>query len=59
MVEYIHPATGKIFVLTEDGKSITRVKAKYVAGTAQFNERYQRTAPKKWLDSGWIEEREV
>lgn len=59
MVEYIHPDPGKIFVLTEDGKRITRVKAKYVAGTAQFNEKYQYTAPKKWLDIGWIEEREV
>lgn len=54
----IHANEGKVFVLTDKGRQISRIRAKYTIGNSSFQEKYQRSAPKAWLDNGWIEEKE-
>lgn len=58
MTEYVHSENGKIFVLTEKGMADSRIRAKYTEGP-QFQEKYQRVAPKRWLNEGFIKEKEI
>lgn len=54
----VHANEGKIFVLTDKGRQISRIKAKYTIGSHCYRETYQRVAPKAWLDNGWITQKD-
>lgn len=56
MNSFIHAKSGNIFVLTEKGRQMSRIRAKYISGSRQYNERYQKHAPSAWLENDWIEE---
>lgn len=46
---------GKKFVLTESGFEIGRIRAKYEENSPH-KKAYEKVAPQKWLDCGWIKE---
>lgn len=56
MVAFTHASEGSIFVLTDTGKTIRRVRAKFMP---MFKESYQHTAPTAWIKNGWITEKEI
>lgn len=58
LVTYVKAGPGKIFVLTDKGRQIGRIAVKYDNGRAAFNGKYQRSAPKAWLEQGYIEEKD-
>lgn len=59
MVSFTHASKGSIFVLTDTGKTIGRVKAKFMPLSPMFKESYQHTAPTAWIKNGWITEKEI
>ncbi len=59
MVSFTHASKGKIFMLTDAGNKIGRVKAKFMPLNPMFKESYLHTAPTAWIKNGWIEEKEI
>jgi hypothetical protein len=53
---FTHVSDGKIFVLTDKGRQIGRIRGKYIPGSMTFQEKYQKHAPLAWVQNGWIEE---
>lgn len=52
----IHAGNGKKFVLTDKGKEVGRIAAKYANDTAHY---YDHCVPELWVKNGWVEEAEV
>ena len=59
MVSFTHASEGNMFVLTDKGNSIGRVRAKFMPLSPMFKESYQHTAPTAWIKNGWIKEKEI
>lgn len=55
MIVHAHAKEGKKFTLTELGFEIGRIRAKYEENSPH-RKSYEKTAPQKWLDEGWIQE---
>lgn len=50
----VYASEGKVFVLTDKGRQISRIKAKYTVGNHGYRETYQHIVPKAWVDNGWV-----
>ena len=57
MNKTIHSAEGKQFYVTEKGKELGRIKAKFVKGSIHYKH-YMHSVPQLWIENGWVEERE-
>lgn len=53
----VHSKPGMMFCLTEKGKELGRIRAKFVPGSIHYKH-YMHSVPQLWVDNGWVEEKE-
>ena len=56
MTEYTKAQVGNRFCLTDAGKKISRVRAKFILGNPQYKKGYQHSVPTAWVKLGWVKE---
>jgi len=54
----VYSKKGYHFRLTEEGKKVGKVRAKYDKNQPHYTTAYEHTVPKSWVEKGWVVEEE-
>jgi hypothetical protein len=52
---YVKAHEGKMFVLTEAGFEVPRIRVKFESGTTSKLQN-EKAVPKSWIENGWVKE---